>query len=104
LGLVPGDAALPERERTAAGVMMIPIPAAGQLASVAGLEAARAVPGIVGVEISIPVGQVLVPLPEGHRYLGFIFGTGATPEQVEAALRKAHGCLRLDIRPAAGAG
>ncbi len=103
LGLVPSDA-LPERERAAAGVMMIPIPAAGKLVGVAGLEAARAVPGISGVEISIPLGQAVVPLPEGHRYLGFIFGTGGAPEQVEAALREAHRCLRLDIRPAASAG
>jgi len=33
---------------------------------------------------------ILVPVPEGNRYLGFIFASGDTPEAVEAALRAAH--------------
>jgi biotin carboxylase len=84
------------RDPTASGVMMIPIPSGGVLREVAGLREARAVPGIVGLEITIPMGREVVPLPEGDRYLGFLFARGDTPEAVEAALRMAHG--RLDIR------
>jgi hypothetical protein len=40
-----------------------------------------------------------VPLPEGDSYLGFIFARGATPAEVEAALRVAHSRLRFDIKP-----
>jgi biotin carboxylase len=87
-----------EREAQAAGVMMIPIPAAGTLRGVRGLAAARRVPGIQGVEITIPVTQTVVPLPEGDRYLGFIYAKGTGPEAVEAALRAAHRCLKFDIR------
>jgi biotin carboxylase len=89
------------RESAASGVMMLPIPEAGTLVAVRGQAAARAVPGIAGLEITIPRGRPVVPLPEGDRYLGFLFARGATPEAVEAALRGAHACLRLDIRAAA---
>jgi hypothetical protein len=83
------------REQAAAGVMMLPIPAAGTLRGVSGQDEARAVPGISDLRITIPVGGRAVPLPEGDRYLGFMFARGATPDEVEAALRTAH--ARLDV-------
>jgi biotin carboxylase len=85
-----------ERESAAAGVLMIPIPKAGVLESVDGLDRARAVPGIVDAVISVHAGQRLVPLPEGSRYLGFVFSRAGTPEAAEAALREAH--RRLEFR------
>ncbi len=88
-----------ERERCAAGVMMIPIPAAGRLVDFRGRAAAQAVRGVEEVTILIRRGQKVVPLPEGSRYLGFIVARGATPEQVEAALREAHRCLEFEIAP-----
>ena len=91
------ESAPEERESGAAGVMMIPIPRAGILKSASGLEAARQVPGVDRIEIAIPIGQRVVPLPEGNRYLGFIFARAATPNQVEAALRQAHRRLAFDI-------
>ncbi len=84
-----------ERERSAAGVMMIPIPRAGRLRQVNGTEDARAVPGVVELSITIPIGQEVVPLPEGDRYLGFIVARDRAPDGVEAALREAH--RRLDL-------
>ncbi len=86
-----------EREQQPSGVMMLPIPAAGVLHAVHGVEQARAVPGIEDVTLSIPIGQTVVPLPEGNRYLGFVFARGDTPAAVEAALREAHGCLEFEI-------
>jgi biotin carboxylase len=83
------------RETSAAGVMMLPIEQAGTLAAVRGRDEALAVDGIVGLEITIPVGRELVPLPEGDRYLGFLFARAATPAAVEAALRAA--AARIDI-------
>src|SRR6266853_1110462 len=87
-----------ERERTAAAVMMIPIPRAGILEEVRGLDAARAVPQIEDVTISLHKGQEVVPLPEGSRYLGFIFSRAAAPAEAEAALRAAHRHLQFVIR------
>ena len=88
-----------ERERQAAGVMMIPIPQAGVLREVRGQDEARRVRGIEEVRITIPVGQEVVPLPEGTRYLGFIFARDETPDRVEAALREAHQELIFHITP-----
>ncbi len=85
------------REEQAAGVMMIPIPAAGTLHEVHGRQEAAAIHGIREVAITINPGQELVPLPEGNRYLGFIFSGGETPHAAEEALRLAHQQLRFDI-------
>lgn len=88
-----------QREGRAGGVMMIPIPEAGLLRKVEGVEAAVALPLIESVEITARLNYPLVPLPEGESYLGFIFARGETPEAVEAALREAHGKLRFEIGP-----
>lgn len=88
-----------EREKCAAGVMMIPVPQAGILRQVQGKEDAESVAGIEEVRLTIPVGQILIPLPEGTRYLGFIFARGETPEGVEASLREAHRRLTFAITP-----
>jgi len=86
------------RQGGAAGVMMIPIPRAGRLEAVRGLEEARAVPDVVDVVISAHPGQRLVPLPEGSRYLGFLFSRACDPGRAEAALREAHSKLVFEIR------
>jgi biotin carboxylase len=88
-----------ERERQAAGVMMLPIPRAGVLAEVRGIAAAEAVPSVEQVAITAHAGQELVPLPEGSRYLGFVFARASTPDAVEAALREAHRRLDFVITP-----
>jgi biotin carboxylase len=85
--------------QTAAGVMMIPIPATGLLQAVDGVEAARAMPYITGVEITAAVGQIIAPPPEGASYLGFIFSRAVNPETAEAALRAAHAQLATRIQP-----
>ena len=85
------------RERAAAGVMMLPIPRSGTLVAVRGQEAARSVPGVVGLELTIPRGRPVQTLPEGDRYLGFVFARGADPAVVEAALRAAHAHLDVEI-------
>jgi len=84
-----------QRERQAAGVMMIPIPGAGRLQEVRGIAAAKAVPLIEDVQITAHPGERLVPFPEGSRYPGFIFARGEEPRLVEAALRHAHRELRF---------
>jgi L-aminoacid ligase-like protein len=88
-----------QREQVAGGVMMIPIPGAGILKKVEGLEAARAVPGIEEIDITIALENRVTPLPEGNSYLGFIFARGEKPAQVETALREAHRHLRFTIVP-----
>ena len=93
--------ARPSRERRAAGVMMLPIPAAGVLREVRGADDARAVRGVDGLELTILPGRPVEPLPEGDRYLGFLFARGTTPAAVEASLREAQARLDVVIEPAA---
>ena len=88
-----------QRERRAAGVMMIPIPGAGTLQEVRGVADAKAVPLIEDVQITAHPGERLVPFPEGSRYPGFIFARGETPTVVENALREAHRKLRFTLLP-----
>ena len=85
------------REPSARGVMMIPIPRGGILHGVGGIEQALAIPGVEDVRISIPLGHPVVPLPEGNRYLGFLFAGGSEPAGVESALRRAHEQLTFEI-------
>lgn len=87
-------------ETTGAGVMMIPIPKGGILREVTGQQQALAVPGVTGVQITAPLNQPIVSLPEGESYLGFIFAEGERAQDAESALRQAHECLRFRIDPA----
>jgi hypothetical protein len=87
------------REPAASGVMMIPIPRRGIFRRAAGVDQARATPLVSDVRITAKADQVLVPLPEGASYLGFIFATAQRPADVEQALRVAHGRLELAIDP-----
>jgi biotin carboxylase len=81
-----------------AGVLMLPVERAGVLHAVHGRTQAAAVPGITGLSITIPVGQLVQPLPEGDRYLGFVFAEAATHQEVQEALRAARRRLRVVIR------
>jgi biotin carboxylase len=80
------------------GVLMLPIPQPGVLRAVEGRTGAAATPGITGLTITIPAGQHVQPLPEGDRYLGFIFAEGDTHEDVEKALGAARDRLRIVIQ------
>ena len=81
--------------------MMIPIPRRGIFRGVAGVDEARA-----RAAASTTCGsrrkpdQLLVPLPEGASYLGFIFARARRSRRdVERALRAAHARLAFAIDP-----
>ena len=77
--------------------MMIPIPRRGLYRGVAGVDEALAVDGVWDVRITAKPDQLLVPLPEGASYLGFIFARGATAPFVQRALRTAHAQLQFAV-------
>ena len=83
------------REATPSGVMMMPIPRRGIFRRVSGVASAAGVPGVEAVVVTARPDQVLVPLPEGASYLGFIFARSDSAAGVELALRAAH--ARLDF-------
>jgi len=93
-----GNVWMAHLEGPASGVMMIPIPRPGGIyQGVEGVDRALEVAGIEDVVITATEGQILVPLPEGSSYLGFIFAREQTAEAVELALRKSHAELRFRI-------
>ncbi|MCG8605948.1 ATP-grasp domain-containing protein [bacterium] len=91
------DIAHLEREKLASGVMMLPIPRHGVLQEIRGLSAARSVHNIEDVKITVALEQEVIPLPEGDRYLGFIFARAATPEVVERSIRQAYAQMEFVI-------
>lgn len=86
-----------EREDGSSGVMMIPVPKSGVLERVEGEDQARATPEIEDVQITVRLKDFIAAWPEGSSYLGFIFAHGNSPDEVESALRLAHGHLKFEI-------
>ena len=86
-----------QRQPRASGVMMIPVMSSGVFEEVIGVDEARLIEGITEIDISIPPGTVVAPLPEGDRYLGFIFGVGPTPDHAAGAIRRAAAALTVKI-------
>ena len=87
------------RERQAAAVMMIPVPASGTLEKVDGEEAARRTPGITGLFTTARLHDHVAAWPEGSSYLGFLFASADSPEEAVRALRAAHAELRYTLAP-----
>ena len=87
------------RERSASGVMMIPVPKSGTFEKIEGEEEARNVPGIAGLEITARLHDYVSAWPEGSSYLGFLFARGDEPAEVETAIRNAHSKLRFTLIP-----
>ena len=79
--------------------MMIPIPRRGVFSGVEGLDAARLIDGVEDIRITAKDDQLLVPLPEGASYLGFIFARAGSATAVDRALRAAHARLQFAIDP-----
>ena len=94
-----GDAVDIESFDKAAGVLMIPTPRSGILRRVEGILDAQKIQNINAIHIAIREGHELISLPEGASYLGFIFASAESPEQVEAALRQAHTQLNIVVDP-----
>jgi hypothetical protein len=64
------------------------------------VDEARAITGIEDVILTAKEGQMLVPLPDGATYLGFLFARGATAADAEQSIRMAHSCLKFYLSEA----
>jgi biotin carboxylase len=87
------------REKSASGVMMIPVPQSGVLEKIEGEAQARAMPGVTSVEITARLHDYIAAWPDGSSYLGFIFATGNSPKKVERSIRTAHAHLKFQLTP-----
>jgi hypothetical protein len=69
---------------------------------VVGRDEALAVPGIEGLEVTIPIGGRVVGPPEGDRYLGFLFARTDGPAEAALALRQSYSKLSIEVEPNQG--
>ncbi|MGI9647464.1 MAG: ATP-grasp domain-containing protein [Acidimicrobiia bacterium] len=83
--------------RPATGVLMLPIPATGILSGIDGIDEVMAMEGIDDVTLTIAAGRRIEALPEGDRYLGFVFAGGVDADAVEATLRRAGSGLTVMV-------
>ena len=77
--------------------MMLPIPRAGILGAFDGIDDALQIDGVVEITQTIATGSTVVPLPEGDRYLGFLFAAGQTSDDVERSLREGYEALTIRV-------
>ncbi len=87
------------REPAASGVMMIPVPKSGVLEEIEGQDSARNVSGITALEITARLHDYIAAWPEGSSYLGFLFATGKSADEVERAMRAAYAKLHFELTP-----
>ena len=87
-----------QREHSASGVMMIPVPTSGIFDRVDGVDEASVTADVTDVQITARVHDEILAWPEGSSYLGFIFAKAESPAAAEHALRQAHSKLRFQIR------
>jgi len=73
----------------AKGVMMMPTEKRGVLKEIRGVDAAKNLKGITDLQTIIKPGEMLEPLPNGGRYLGFLFAEGKDQNTVKKVLKKA---------------
>jgi biotin carboxylase len=88
-----------EREESASGVMMIPVPRSGIFDGVEGIEEAEEIAGVDEIRITARLRDYVAAWPEGASYLGFIFARAKLPGEVESALRAAHAKLQFKFSP-----
>src|SRR4029077_9800469 len=88
-----------EREESASGVMMIPVPRSGIFDGGAGIEEAEKIAGVDEIRITARLRDYVAAWPEGASYLGFIFARAKSAEEVENALRAAHANLQFKFSP-----
>ncbi len=79
------------------GIMMLQAENSGVLRSIQGLQRARKQSNIDAINITIPIGQHVEALPEGRRYLGFIFASSSNIWETEDSLRRARAALEITI-------
>ncbi|MFI6522670.1 ATP-grasp domain-containing protein [Spirillospora sp. NPDC050679] len=76
-----------------------PLAAEGELAGVAGLAAARRVPGVTDVELFAAPGDRVRPFDQSGHKIGHVATVGDSPAAAERALDGALRELRLTVRP-----
>jgi biotin carboxylase len=71
----------------------------GRVERIAGLDVARAMPGVVAAEIYVPVGGHVVPLTDGSKRAGHVLAYGSDRAQAEERARNAAAMIQIVTVP-----
>jgi biotin carboxylase len=97
----PVDVSAPRR---AAGYLLVRSPGDGVIESIAGLDAAMAVPYVCDVRTFKGAGDRVVAVPDFNGYLATVYAHGPDRDAVVRALRRAEARLDVTITPSARIG
>lgn len=84
-----------------ASIRFLTAPAAGRLESVEGVEAARQLPGVRGVEVKARPGERVAPAVDAYGRLGWVIAAGPEPATARRRVERAAATIRLRIAPVA---
>lgn len=84
-------------ENQASGVYMVPVPRKGRLKEIRGIDRARAVKWVTGVDMTYTADTDVLPIPYDAKYLGFIFAKAPTARTVVRSLEEAVRRLEMEI-------
>ncbi len=82
------------------GVWMISAPKKGIIKGIDGLDEARQVESVTGIDITAFPGSEVAPVPDGNRYIGFIFARSNNRRELIDALHRAASMVHPVIEPA----
>lgn len=103
LGVALGDHALETSgvtgERHGGAIAKFLVGKPGVVQSISGLDDARKVPGVVEVEVFVPVGGRVHPLTDSAKRAGYVLAKGPTRAAAEAAATAALAKIVLETRP-----
>ncbi len=74
------------------------IPKKGKVVNISGEEAARAVPGVVEVEIQCKIGQMLGELESGASRIGYVIAEAETAEEAVCICESALKMIKIDTK------
>ena len=96
---IPLSDSAPPSEPRPSGVLMIGVDRAGIFLGVDGVDEGMALAGVTAIEITMPSGQTVGPLPSRSDYLGFAFASGETTLEVAETLGRLGEILVPQVRP-----
>ncbi len=84
-------------ENQASGVYMIPVPRKGRLKEINGIDRAKAVRWVTGVDMTYSADTDVLPIPYDAKYLGFVFAKAPSARAVVRSLEEAVNRLEIEI-------
>jgi biotin carboxylase len=86
----------PEKERHGGAIGKFIIGKPGRVAAIHGLDAARAMPGVIGAEVYVEPGGTVHPLTDGSKRAGHVLAVGRDRDEANANAERAANTIRIE--------